>query len=89
MLSILFDKIFIEGKLIALQENSDALSVDEQTMNPESQSEALEAYIELMDDISKLMETYQELLNHDIEQIREASSAMTMMDVKRALSWNK
>ena len=89
MLSILFDKIFIEGKLIALQGNSDALSVDEQTMTPGSQSEALEAYIELMDDISKLMETYQELLNHDIEQIREASSAMTMMDVKRALSWNK
>ena len=87
MLSIILDKLFIEGKLIALQGNSDDLDVDKQTLSPASQSEALEAYIELMDDISELMEAYQELLNHDIQQIRETSGAMSGMDARKALSW--
>lgn len=89
MLSISVDKIKARLTLGMLSVHTGSLSLDMKAADCESSGAALDKYLEALNRITEMLTAYQELLEHDIEQIRDSVDVFETEEIYLKNVWIK
>lgn len=89
MRSVLLDYLSVQLTLGALSGNASDLEIEKTSIDCDSRASALEKYEETLDSITEMLKAYEELLSHDVAQIKDSAAQFMLEDQLLSNIWKK